>query len=322
MGFHPEESTIDIELRLPSSPRRTTVRHARRLAVASAVLLLAVICGFLPGVVGTAGAAVLPWLGVGLLAVLLAAIVWARRVIVLTLIPVLVWVVAMAPAFPGLPGTAETEGPAAVTVASQTVRAQSGGAAASAAELAAEGADIIALTELDGESLAAARDVLAADYPRSYAVGTVAIWSTYPIADTEPLFLGLGWKRALRVEVQTPTASVAVYVLHAASVRPGRQHDRDTMLSGLADAIAADTADALIAVGDFNSTSTDPALAAVRGRADWVRPTDGSLGLTWPAGFPLARIDHVFVRGLDVLSSTTVRAGKSDHLATVTSIRP
>jgi len=94
------------------------------------------------------------------------------------------------------------------------------------------------------------------------------------------------------------------------------------MLTGLADAVAADTADALIAVGDFNATSADPALAAIRAQADWVRPTDGSLGFTWPTAFPVARIDQVFVRGLSVLTSTTTRAGNSDHLATMTSITP
>lgn len=321
MEPHPEESTIDTHLQQQRSPRRPSTRHARRLALAAVILLIAVVCSWIPGVIGTAGAAALPWLGLGLLALLIATLLLARRVIVLTLVPVLIWLLAMTPTLPGFPAAA-AEGSTPLTVASQNVRAQSGGAAASAAELAGNGADVIALTELDGESLAAASDALAAEYPHSYAVGTVAVWSRYPIADAEPLLLGLGWKRALRVEVETPTGPVAVYVLHAASVRPGHQQDRDTMLAGLADAVAADTADALIAVGDFNATSADPALAAIRAQADWVRPTDGSLGFTWPVVFPLARIDQVFVRGLDVLSSTTTRAGNSDHFATLTTVGP
>ncbi|WP_334147143.1 endonuclease/exonuclease/phosphatase family protein [Microbacterium sp.] len=321
MEAHTEESTIDTHLQRQRSPRRPKTRHARRLALAAVILLLAAVCSWIPGVIGTAGAAILPWLGLGLLALLVATLLLARRVLVLTLVPVLVWLLAMAPTLPGFPA-ATAEGATPITVASQNVRAQSGGAAASAAELAGDGADVIALTELDGASLAAARDALAAEYPHSYAVGTVALWSRFPISDAEPLFLGLGWKRALRVEVQTPTAPLAVYVLHAASVRPGHQQDRDTMLTGLADAVAADTADALIAVGDFNATSADPALAAIRAQADWVRPTDGTLGFTWPTAFPLARIDQVFVRGLSVLTSTTTRAGNSDHLATMTSITP
>ncbi|MFK3679565.1 endonuclease/exonuclease/phosphatase family protein [Microbacterium sp. NPDC090218] len=309
---------IDVERR-PPRVRRSTTAHARRLAVAGIFLLVLLACGWIPGVVGTAIAALLPWLGLAILAVLITALFLARRTLVLLLVPTLLWILAMAPAAPGLPGTAEagTE----LTVVSQNVRAHSGSAAASAAELARSDADVIALTELDGDSLAAATEVLADAYPHSYRVGTVAVWSRYPLANAEPLTLGLSWKRALRVEVQAPTSAVAVYVLHAASVRPGQQHDRDTMLSGLAAQVAADPAASLIAVGDFNAPSTDPSLAALRAEADWVRPTDGTLGFTWPATFPLVRIDQVFVRGLDVVASGTLRAGTSDHLATLTRVR-
>ena len=308
---------IDVEQR-PARVRRTATIHGRRLAVASVVLAAVVALGWVPGFVGTAVAAVLPWLGIVVLVLLVTTLFLARRALILVLVPALLWVLAIAPALPGFPGTAADSD---LVVVSQNVRAQSGGAAASATALASTGADVIALVELDGDSLAAAQDVLAAEYPHTYAVGTVAVWSRYPLTDVEPLTLGLGWKRALRVEVQVPTAPVAVYVLHAASVRPGHQQDRDTMLSGLAAQVAADPADALIAVGDFNAPSTDPSLSALRSEADWVRPTDGTLGLTWPAGVPMVRIDQVFVRGLDVVTSTTMHAGNSDHLATATRVR-
>ena len=156
------------------------------------------------------------------------------------LVPILVWVLAIAPSTPGFASGAP-DGTSTVEIVSQNVRAHSGGAAESAADLAASGADVIALTELDADSLAAARDTLAADYPHSYAIGTVAVWSRLPIADAQALSLGLDWKRALRVVVSAPGADVAVYVMHAASVRPGVQDDRDAMLSGIADAVAADS---------------------------------------------------------------------------------
>ena len=313
---------IDVEQRPPRA-RRTATVPARWLALASAVLLVVVACGWIPGVVGTAVSAVLPWLGLVLLALLISALFLARRVIVLVLVPALLWALAMVPALPGMPSpsTPESASASELTVVSQNVRARSGGAAASAAELARSDADVIALVELDSDSLAVAQDALAAEYPHSYTVGTVGVWSRYPLSSAEPLTLGLGWKRAIRVEVQAPETPVAVYVLHAASVRPGHQHDRDTMLGGLADQIAADSAASLIAVGDFNAPSTDPSLAALRAEAEWVRPTDGTLGFTWPVAFPLVRIDHVFVRGLDVVSSSTLRAGNSDHLATTTRVR-
>lgn len=281
--------------------------------------MIAVVCTWVPGVIGTAAAAILPWCGLALAIVTVFALFLARRVLLLLLGPVLVWALAMAPSAPGF-GAPSTADATPVEIVSQNVRAHSGGAASSAGELAATGADVIALTELDGDSLTAAGETLAAEYPHSYAIGTVGVWSRHPIENAEPLTLGLDWKRALRVVVRTPDAAVAVYVMHAASVRPGQQHDRDAMLSGIAAAVASDSAESIVVVGDFNAASADPALNAIRSQLTWARPTDGTLGMTWPAALPLARIDHAFVRGLDVLSSTTMRAGHSDHLATVTTV--
>lgn len=327
MGSPPsEECTIDVTqprssaMRTPRPPsRRSRARSGRIIAIIGVVLLITVICTRVPGLVGTAAAAALPWCGLALAIVSVFALFLARRVLVLLLVPIVVWGLAMLPCAPGF-GAPMTPDATPVEIVSQNVRAHSGGAAASARELAATGADVIALTELDGDSLTAARETLAAEYPHSYAIGTVGVWSRHPIENAEPLTLGLDWKRALRVVVQTPDADVAVYVMHAASVRPGHQQDRDTMLTGIADAVATDSAESVVVVGDFNAASADPALSAIRSQLDWVRPTDGTLGMTWPAALPLTRIDHVFARGVDVLSSTTMRAGNSDHLATVTTV--
>jgi len=278
-----------------------------------------IVCVWVPGVVGTAAAALLPWCGLALGVLAVVALLLARRVLLVLLVPIVAWMLAIAPSAPGFASGSADESPG-VRIVSQNVRAHSGGAAESATDLAGSGAEVIALTELDADSLAAARDTLAADYPHSYAVGTVAVWSRLPIADAQALSLGLDWKRALRVVVNAPDGDVAVYVMHAASVRPGVQSERDAMLSGIADAVAADSSGSVVVVGDFNAASADPALGAIRSQLDWVRPTDGALGFTWPAALPLARIDHVFTRGLTVLGSTTMRAGSSDHLATVTTL--
>lgn len=299
------------------APARTRRTAARGVAVLGALLLVVTVASWIPGVIGTAGAVALPWVGIGLVATAGLALVHARRALLLLCAPALVWVLALLPSAPGFAMAAGPDRPT-IEVASQNVRAHSGGAAASAQALSETSADIIALEELDAESLGAARDVLAADFPYSASVGTVGVWSRLPLGEVEPLTLGLGWKRALRVEVQTPDSRVALYAIHAASVRPGQQDDRDMMLAELADAVAADPAEEVIVLGDFNASSADPALSALRARIDWVRPTDGTLGFTWPAAAPLARIDHVFSRGLGVLSSTTLRTGSSDHLATVT----
>ena len=299
----------------PTAARSRQRTAARAIAVSAAGLLLATLAVWVPGIVGTAASVVLPWLGLLLGLLVVVALVRARRLLLLLLVPVLVWLLALLPTAPGFATTPDAP---TLQVVSQNVRAHSGGAASSAEEIAASSPDVIALTELDGDSLAAARSALDERYPHSYAVGTVGVWSRYPLTSADALTLGLDWKRALRVTVQTPDADVAVYVLHAASVRPGQQQGRDTMLANLADRVASDEAVAVVAVGDFNAASADPALGALRGRLDWVRPTDGTLGFTWPAALPLTRIDQVFARGLDVVSSGTMRAGESDHLATVT----
>lgn len=309
---------IDVTTK-PTARRHASPRAGRVIAVVGLALLVGIICTWVPGVVGTAAAAALPWCGLALAVLVVCALILARRVTLVLLAPVLVWTLAMLPSAPGFAAAAPPQS-TPIEIVSQNVRAHSGGAAASAAELADMSADVIALTELDGDSLESARETLASAYPHSYAIGTVAVWSRYPIADAQPLTLGLDWKRALRVVVNAPDADVAVYVMHAASVRPGVQQERDTMLSGIADAVASDPAESIVVVGDFNAASADPALSAVRAQLDWVRPTDGTLGLTWPAALPLARIDHVFVRGLTVLESTTARVGNSDHLATVTTV--
>ncbi|WP_144877274.1 endonuclease/exonuclease/phosphatase family protein [Microbacterium sp. 1.5R] len=301
-----------------AAPRAARSRHrtvARVIAGSAAATLIATVSAWVPGIVGTAASVVLPWVGLVLALLVVVALIRARRLLLLLIVPVVVWTSAVLPTAPGW--AMSTEAPT-LQVVSQNVRAHSGGAMSSAEQIAASSPDVIALTELDGDSLGAARSALDERYPHSYAVGTVGVWSRYPLTSADPLTLGLDWKRALRVTVQTPDAEVAVYVLHAASVRPGQQEGRDTMLANLADTVASDGARAVVAVGDFNAASADPALGALRGQLDWVRPTDGTLGFTWPAGLPLARIDQVFARGLDVASSGTMHAGASDHLATVT----
>lgn len=313
----PEEHPIDTA-HAPVRRQRSRTRAARALGGLALFALIATACTWVPGPVGTAGAALLPWLGIVLGLLVVLALLSARRVLLLLVAPVVVWAIALAPALPAV-GAAAAASPA-LTVASQNVRAHSGGVAASAAELTATGADVVALVELDGDSLSVARDALATEYPYSFAVGTVGVWSRLPIGDAQPLDLGLGWKRALRVTVQGEDAATTVYVVHAASVRPGHQDDRDAMLSALAAGVAADPSASVLVVGDFNAASTDPALRPLRAQLDWVRPTDGTLGLTWPAAMPATRIDHVFSRGLTVLSSTTARAGNSDHLATLTTV--
>lgn len=301
-----------------TSRRPTRQRTARALVVAGLVVALVIAAGWIPGPVGTAVSVILPLLGILSVALFLLVLAVQRRAALAAALAPLVWLLAAVPAFPALPVPAA--GPE-FTITSQNVRAQSGGGAASVLALAADEPDVITLTELDDESRAAAHEALAARYPYSFGVGTVGIWSLHPLASPQPLDLDLGWNRALRVTVQAPEGDVDVYLVHAASLRPGVQSARDHMLAALADLVRDDPAPRVVALGDFNAATTDPALAPIAAQLDRVRPTDG-LGYTWPAAFPLVRIDHVFQRGFAVDSSVTRRAGASDHLATLTALAP
>jgi len=278
------------------------------------------ILGFAPGEIGTAVSVTLPWLIVPAAALAVPFLVRRRR----RWLPIALvagWLLCVAPAFTVLPPSSAPEADS-IVFAAQNVEARSGSAAESADELVRRGADVIALTELDADSRAEAEERLGPTHPYSYGVGTVGLWSTMPIDDAQPLDLGLGWYRALAADVETPAGPVSVYVVHAASVRPGAQSERDVMLSELAELISGDDSDRIVALGDFNASSTDPALAGIRSRL--VEPAGSSpgFGFTWPAAFPLVRIDHVYERGFADRGAETLRAGASDHLAVLARLAP
>lgn len=319
----------------PTAERRPerALRRARGIAIASIAITAVIGLGLVPGFVGAAVSTALPWLGWAVAALFVAALVVRRRVWLVALVPLVAWAVAVAPSLMGVSvgslasltssgvgaegGAGTVPDASRLVFASQNVEAGSGTAGASAAALVERGAQVIALTELDADARGEAAEALVASHPYSYAVGTVGIWSSLPISNEQPLELGLGWNRALTVDVETPEGPVSVYVVHAASLRPGLQSDRDTMLAELGRAIAGDDTARVVALGDFNAASTDPALAGIRAELAEPAQSSPSFGFTWPTAFPVARIDHVFQRGLAPLENTTAPAGASDHLAVI-----
>lgn len=272
----------------------------------------------LPGSLGTLTATVLPWLGWILPLLTIGALITRRpRAWIITLVPALTWALLVAPA--ALPlGDAGGSGSSTLTVATHNVRGGEGTAIESARALAAEGADLISLVELTGADREAAAAELAPSHPYSYQVGTVGLWSKYPMEYEQPLDLGLGWKRALSADVLAPGGTVSVYVVHAASFRPGFQTERDTMLRNLGELVPQDASDRLIVMGDFNATAFDPALGPLLETVSEPRTSGLSWGFTWPTTAPIARIDHIFERGLTASESRVLTAGASDHKAIVT----
>lgn len=303
-------------------PRRRTRVAIARITTGLALGLASLLALHLlvPSAAGLIIDSGLPLLGLALPVLLLcAAITRSRAALGASAVAALVWGVMFVPGILPLPSGGASSGEQLV-VASQNVQAGSGTAAESAGTLAATGADVIALQEMDSESRDAASATLDALYPYSYGVGTVGVWSVYPIENAQMIDLGLGWKRGLAADLETPAGLVSLYVVHAASARPDSFDDRNTMLSNLAEYLARDENERVIAVGDFNAGSSDRALGAITAELTEANQSGGGFGFTWPAETPVIRIDHLFQRGMDVVSNVTVSAGSSDHLAVVTTL--
>ncbi|AAT89242.1 hypothetical protein ATY41_08245 [Leifsonia xyli subsp. xyli] len=207
------------------------------------------------------------------------------------------------------------------TVVSENIRAQNPQASAIAEGLASRSPDLITLQELDATTRPAVESALAGRYPHHIVVGTVGLWSRYELTGEEPLSLGLGWNRALRVDVATPGATTRVYTVHLASMRPGEHQERDRMLAELRNTIAADTAEHLLVIGDFNAASTDHSLSPLLAELDEQPDSSLGLGFSWPAVFPVARLDHALTRGLTVSVSTVLPANGSDHRGILVGLR-
>ncbi|MFL4476392.1 endonuclease/exonuclease/phosphatase family protein [Paeniglutamicibacter sp. MACA_103] len=258
-----------------------------------------------------------PWMVLAVPALLLLALASRSRTsLVVLLIPTLTWLFIFGSAMVPLSWSAPPSGAHTLVLSSQNIKAGTGTAAQSALELAAGGSDVIALQELDAGSAQRVTAALEERYPHHFVVGTVGVWSKYPLTNSQPLELGLGWERALSTQVDTDSGNVRLYVIHAASARPNDHVDRDEMLAQLAAAVRADPHENMAAVGDFNATSTDRAFKEISTILEEPNQDDGLLGFTWPRSpFAMMRLDHVLVRGLEVTSNTNVEAGSSDHFA-------
>ncbi|MGH3706161.1 MAG: endonuclease/exonuclease/phosphatase family protein [Agromyces sp.] len=311
-----------------SAPRRPEIRRRTRLTrvMCALAVALAIVLVFHVAVPDVAGLGLvvdtaLPWLGLAVVPLLvMAAVARGRAAIAASVATAAVWGAMFVPSIVPLSWTAASPSAAQLTVASQNVEAGSGTAAESAAALAATGADVVALQEMDAESREAAGSVLDEVYPHRYGVGTVGVWSAFPIENAQMLDLGLGWKRGLAADLETPSGPVSIYVVHAASARPAAHDERDAMLANLADHLDRDENARVVAIGDFNAGSSDRALGGVAAQLAEAGQSDGGFGFTWPAAAPVVRLDHVFQRGMEVVSNSTVSAGGGDHLAVVATL--
>lgn len=294
--------------------RLSAARIMARLFVILASLSLAALLVFHQQIPDVAGLGLVldniaPWLGLGIPLLLFLAIGSGGRGTYITLlVPVAAWAVIFGQAV--LPAKA-VEGPGVLTVATQNVHQD---AVQSAMTLAESGAEVITLQELGEGQIDLVTKALKKTHPHFYSVSTVGLWSKYPLSNAQPLDLGLGWDRALRVDVASRQGDLRVYAVHAASARPMAHAERDKMLGSLSGYIAKDSSKQIVALGDFNATSTDRNFSAISKQLDEVRSQGWGLPMTWPTSpFPMLGIDHVLTRGIADSSMEKISAGDSDH---------
>ncbi|WP_246155152.1 endonuclease/exonuclease/phosphatase family protein [Saccharopolyspora hirsuta] len=249
-----------------------------------------------------------PWLGLLVPVLLVLGLVGRTRAAVAVLVPAAVWCAVFGTAL--LP---QASASGDLRVVSQNIFAANENPAATAADLAATGADVIGVQELTGTARSAVREALGAEYPHSEVLGTVGVWSRYPIEAAEPVDLGMGWTRALRARVRTPHGPVAVYVAHLPSLRPDSVAERNRGLTELRAALVAERADRVVVLADLNTATTDRAMGPLLRTVAEAEPA--GFGFTWPAAVPLVRLDHVLYRGLTSTGADVVETRGSDHRA-------
>ncbi|MYW64606.1 hypothetical protein GTY65_11075 [Streptomyces sp. SID8379] len=302
--------------------RRDRGYWRRGIVLAVLAILLALVMllhAQIPNTIGNLGSLTetfLPWLGLFIPVLLVLGFVRkSATALIAVLVPAIVWLNL----FGGLLTDKQHDG-GDLTVATHNVNAENADPEGTAKAVAASGAQVIALEEVTTDALPTYEKTLASAYPYHAVKGTVGLWSKYPLSDTQPVDIKLGWTRALRTTVATPEGRVAVYVAHMPSVRVKLDSgftasQRDKSANALGEAIADEPLGKVILLGDLNGTMNDRALNAVTSQMRSTQGAAGSgFGFSWPAAFPMARIDQIMVRGVDPVSSWTLPRTSSDHL--------
>ncbi|MFF4831549.1 endonuclease/exonuclease/phosphatase family protein [Streptomyces sp. NPDC001315] len=333
-----------------SGTRRTGLRRAIRRAIRAAsrpgpwrrgpvLAALALLLGLFMllhakitdrGGLGSLVETFLPWFGL-FVPVLLAGALWRRSAsaVVALVLPVMVWLNL----FGGLLSDKSHSG-SDLTVASHNVDADNPDPAGTARALVASGADILALEEITAQARGTYEKGLAKAYPYHAVLGTVGLWSKLPLSDTRPVDIKqdvgpladtksaedkMPYNRALRTTVTTDHGALAVYVAHLGSVRVNPRAGystvhRDRNAQALGEAIAAEQNERVVLLGDFNGTTDDRAFDGITSRLRSAQEEAGDgFGFSWPARFPVVRIDQILVRGVEPESSWLLPATGSDH---------
>ncbi|MEU5592366.1 endonuclease/exonuclease/phosphatase family protein [Streptomyces sp. NPDC020298] len=294
----------------------------RGIVLAVLALLLALVMllhSHIPNRIGNLGSLTetfLPWLGLAVPVLLVLGLVRkSATALIAVLLPAIVWLNL----FGGLLTDKSGSG-GDLVVATHNVNADNPDPSGTARDVAASGADVLALEELKASAVPVYEKTLASTYKYHSVQGTVGLWSKYPLSGARAVDIKLGWTRAMRATVATPKGPVAVYVAHMPSVRVKMKagftaRQRDTSADALGEAIADEPVKQIVLLGDLNGTMNDRALNAVTSQMRSTQGAAGSgFGFSWPASFPMARIDQIMVKGIEPESSWTLPRTGSDHL--------
>ncbi|MFI9106057.1 endonuclease/exonuclease/phosphatase family protein [Streptomyces fildesensis] len=295
---------------------------ARGRVLASLAVLVSGLLAFhaaVPNTVGHLGSlleAFLPWLGLAVpMLLLLALLRRSTTALVALLLPIAVWAQLFGGSF--LPGA---RGAHDMTVLQHNVSDENTDPAGTAKALTDAGPELIALEELTPSALPRYETALAPGYAYHAVQGTVGLWSKYPLTDVrlldiKPKGFEASWSRGLRSSVRTPWGEIAVYVAHLPSVRvrlngfDSGHRDESAELLGVA--LSAEKLHTVILLGDFNGTLDDRGLAPLTSRMNLPAR---NFAFSWPAAFPVSRIDQIMTRSATVTDLRTLPATGSDHL--------
>ncbi|WP_243722642.1 endonuclease/exonuclease/phosphatase family protein [Actinomadura sp. 7K507] len=282
----------------------------------------------MPNAVGRIGSLLetfLPWLGLVVVVLLVSALLRrSATALVALLLPVAAWTYL----FGGLLLPGPEPGSRDIVVVQHNVSDENTDPAGTARALADAEPDLIAVEELLPSALPVYERTLASDFPYKAVQGTVGLWSKHPLTEAEPLDIkpqGVteDWRRGLRAVAHTQHGEFAVYVAHLPSARVGagglKSAWRDESAVLLGEAVAAEKLESVILLGDLNGTVHDRGLDPLTSQ---LNVAERGLAFSFPASFPLTRIDQVMARSASVGRIRTLPATGSDHLPVAAQITP
>jgi vancomycin resistance protein VanJ len=92
-------------------------------------------------------------------------------------------------------------------------------------------------------------------------------------------------------------------------------NQRDNSAEALGEALAAEKLSKVVLLGDLNGTMNDRSLAPITSQMRSAQGSAGAgFGFSWPAAFPMARIDQIMTKGVTPTNAWTLPQTGSDHL--------